>query len=114
MKPLNSLVVISWHTPWKCVRVLVGTMSIQLSEDNHDSWVTCTTTTECKTVITAVLTVMSGMDPRMISGNLGFGLVGLSNWILLGCGSVTVRLCDAIEVRTLRRCCDLSTGMTKA
>jgi hypothetical protein len=21
MKPLNSLVVISWHTPWKCVRV---------------------------------------------------------------------------------------------
>jgi hypothetical protein len=89
-------------------------MSIQLSEDNHDSWVTCTTTTECKTVITAVLTVMNGMDPRMISGNLGFGLVGLSKWILLGCGSVTVRLRDAIEVRTLRRCCDLSTGMTKA
>jgi hypothetical protein len=26
------------HTPWKCVRVLVGTTSIQLSEDNHDSW----------------------------------------------------------------------------
>jgi hypothetical protein len=69
MKPLNSLVVMSWHTPGKCVRVLVGTTSIQLSEDNHDSWVTCTTSTECKTVITAMLTVMSGMDPHMIRWN---------------------------------------------
>jgi hypothetical protein len=81
MKPLNSLIVISWHTPWKCVRVLVGTMSIWLSKDNHDSWVTCTTSAECKTVITAVLTVMSDMDPHMISGNIGMGngyvLVGL-------------------------------------
>jgi hypothetical protein len=77
MKPLNGLVVISWHTPWKCVRVLIGTMSIRLSEDNHDSWVTCTTSVECKTVIIAVLTVMSGMDPHMISGNPGFGLVWL-------------------------------------
>jgi hypothetical protein len=73
MKPLNSLVVISWHTPWKCVRVLVSTMSIWLSKDNHDTWVTCTTSVECKTVITAVLTVLSGMDPHMISGNIGMG-----------------------------------------
>jgi hypothetical protein len=110
MKPLNSLVVMSWHRPWKCVKVLVGRMSIRLSEDNHDSWVTCTTSAECKTVITVVLTVMSGMDPHMISWNLSlvrFGLVGWLKWILLGCGSVMVRLCDAIEVRTLRRCCDL-------
>jgi hypothetical protein len=114
MKPLNSLVVIFWHTPWKCVRVLVGTTSIRLSEDNHDSWVTCTTSAECKTVITVVLTVMSSMDPHMISGNPGFGLVGLSKWILLGCGSVTVRLRDAIEVRILRRCCDLSASILKA
>jgi hypothetical protein len=70
MKPLNSLVVISWHTPWKCLRVLVGTTSIQLSEDNHDSWRMCTTSAECKTVIIAVLTVMSSMDPHMISWNL--------------------------------------------
>jgi hypothetical protein len=72
MKPLNILVVISWHTPWKCVGVLVGTTSIRLFEDNHDSWVTCTTSAECKTIITVVLAVMSGMDPHMISGNTGF------------------------------------------
>jgi hypothetical protein len=60
-----------------CVRVLTGTTSIRLSEDNHESWVVCTTSAACKTVITAVLMVMSGMDPHMISGNTGFGLVGL-------------------------------------
>jgi hypothetical protein len=73
MKPLNSLIVISWHTPWKCVRVLVGITSVRLSKDNHDSWLTCATFAECKTSITAVLTVMSGMDPHMISGNPGDG-----------------------------------------
>jgi hypothetical protein len=56
-------------------------MSIRLSEDNHDSWVTCTTSAECKIVITVVLTVMSGMDHHMISGKTGMGhgdvLVGL-------------------------------------
>jgi hypothetical protein len=61
--------------------VLIGTTSIRLSEDNHDSRVTCTTSAECKTVITAVLTVMSGLDPHMIIGNIGMGnghvLVGL-------------------------------------
>jgi hypothetical protein len=39
----------------------------------------CTTSTECKAVITAVLTIMSGMDPHIISWNLRwvwFGLVG--------------------------------------
>jgi hypothetical protein len=81
MQPLNSLIVISWHAPWKCVRVIVGTTSIRLSEDNHDSLVTCITSAECKTVITAMLMVMGGMDPHMISGNTGFGLV----W--LGCRS---------------------------
>jgi hypothetical protein len=67
----------------------------------------CTTSAECKTVITAMLMVMSGMNPHMISGNLGWvfllslGWVG-SKWILLGCGSVTVRLRDAIEASSLR------------
>jgi hypothetical protein len=66
--------------------VLVGTMSIQLFEDNHDSWVTCTTSAECKTVITVVLMVMSDMDPHMISGNPGFGWVGLV-WLVCRSGS---------------------------
>jgi hypothetical protein len=61
--------------------VLIGTTIICLSRDNHDSCVACTTSAECKTVITAVLTVMSGMDPHMISGNIemgnGYVLVGL-------------------------------------
>jgi hypothetical protein len=48
--------------------VLIGTTSIRLSKDNHNSWGTCTISAECKTVITVVLTVMSGMDPHMISG----------------------------------------------
>jgi hypothetical protein len=68
MKPLNNFVVVFYHTPWKCVRVLIGIISIRLSNDNHDSWVTCTTSAECKTVITVVLMVMSGMGPHMISG----------------------------------------------
>jgi hypothetical protein len=41
----------------------------------------CTAFAECKTGITAVLTVMSDMDHHMISGNIGMGngyvLVGL-------------------------------------
>jgi hypothetical protein len=82
MEPLNSLVVISWHTPWKCVRVLIGTTSIRLSEDNHDSWVTCTTSAKCKTVITAVLMVMSGMDPHMIRWNLRWVWFGLLGWFV--------------------------------
>jgi hypothetical protein len=87
--------------------VLVGTTSIRLSKDNHDSWGMCTTSVECKTFITAVLTVMSGMDPHMISGTWDGFLLSLgwvvSKWVLLGCGSVMVRLRDAIEASSLRR-----------
>jgi hypothetical protein len=79
---LNNLVVISWHTPWKCVRVLVSTTSIRLSEDNHDSWVTCATSAECKTIIIVVLTVMSGMDPHMIRWNLRWVWFGLVGWFV--------------------------------
>jgi hypothetical protein len=44
----------------------------------------CTVSEECKTVVTVVLTVMSGMDPHMISGNLG--CVFVKPW--LGCVEV--------------------------
>jgi hypothetical protein len=60
--------------------VLIGTMSIRLSEDNHDSWVTYTTSAKCKTVITPVLTVLSGMEPHMISGNIGMGNGHILGW----------------------------------
>jgi hypothetical protein len=54
---------------------------------------------ECKTIITVVLTVLNGMDPHMISENLGW--VFVKSW--LGCGSVTVKLRDAIEASSLKR-----------
>jgi hypothetical protein len=55
------------HTPEVCKGTCLynGYPAIK---DDHDSWRMCTTSTECKTVITTVLTVMSGMDPHMISG----------------------------------------------
>jgi hypothetical protein len=64
--------------------VLIDTVGIRFSKDNHDSWGTCTTSAECKTVIIVVLTVMSGMDPHMISGNLGWVFVKSR----LGCAEV--------------------------
>jgi hypothetical protein len=49
----------------------------------------CTTSLECKTIIIGVLTIMSGMDPHMISGTWDGFLV--MSWVGL-CQS------DAIEV----------------
>jgi hypothetical protein len=37
-------------------------------KDDRDSWGMCATSTECRTIITAVLTIMTDMDPDMISG----------------------------------------------
>jgi hypothetical protein len=51
-------------------------------KDNCDSWGMCTTSVECKTV-TAVLTIMSGMDPHMISGTR-VGLVELGLVSIVG------------------------------
>jgi hypothetical protein len=68
------------HTPEVCKGTCLynGYLAIK---DDRDSGGMCTTSTECKTVITAVLTVMSGMDPHMISGTrvglLELGLVSL-------------------------------------
>jgi hypothetical protein len=65
--------------------VLISTTSIRLSKDNHDSWGMCTTSAECKTIIASMLTVMSGMNPQMISGNLGW-VFSVKSW--LGCVKV--------------------------
>jgi hypothetical protein len=68
------------HTPEVCkgTRLYNGYPTIK---DDCDSWGMCTTSVEYKTVITAVLTVMSNMDPHMISrtrvGLVGLGLVSL-------------------------------------
>jgi hypothetical protein len=56
-------------------------MSIRLSKDNHDSWGMRTTSIECKTIITTVLTVMSSMDPLMISENLRWFFLSLG-WVV--------------------------------
>jgi hypothetical protein len=55
------------HTPEVCkgTRLYNGYPAIK---DDRDSWAMCTTSVEYKTIITAMLTVMSGMDPHMISG----------------------------------------------
>jgi hypothetical protein len=55
------------HTPEVCKGTHLYN-GYPATEDDRDSWVMCTTSTECKTVIIAMLTVMSGMDPYMISG----------------------------------------------
>jgi hypothetical protein len=76
-QPCNDVIV---HTPEVCkgTRLYNGYPTIK---DDRDSWGLCTTSVECKTVITVVLTVMSGMDPHMISGTrvglVGLGLVSL-------------------------------------
>jgi hypothetical protein len=68
------------HSPEVCkgTRLYNGYPAIK---DDRDSWGTCATSAECKTIITAMLTVMSGMDLHMISrtrvGLVESGLVSL-------------------------------------
>jgi hypothetical protein len=70
------------HTLEVCkgTRLYNGYLTIK---DDRDSWGRCTTSAECKIVITAVLTVVSGMDPHMISGTW-VGLVELGLVSLVG------------------------------
>jgi hypothetical protein len=74
----------SYHTPQNCVKVFHQINGCLATKDNHDSWGMCTTTAECRTVMTAMLTVMSSMDPHTIRvtwidmvGRLGFTQYGL-------------------------------------
>jgi hypothetical protein len=70
------------HTPEVCkgTRLYNGYPAIK---DDHDSWGMCPASIECKTVITAMVTVMRGMDPHMISGTR-VGLVELGMVSLVG------------------------------
>jgi hypothetical protein len=76
-QPCSDVLV---HTPDVCkgTRLYNGYPAIKY---DRDSWGVCSTSVECETIITAVLTVMSGMDPHMISGTrvglVELGLVSL-------------------------------------
>jgi hypothetical protein len=61
-RPCSDVVA---HTPEVCkgARLYNGSST---SKDDH-SWGMCTTSIESKTVMTTMLTVMSDMDPHMIS-----------------------------------------------
>jgi hypothetical protein len=59
------------HTPEVCKGAHLYNRYLA-SKDDHDSWGMCTTSAECKTIITVILTAMSGMDPHMISVSLGW------------------------------------------
>jgi hypothetical protein len=70
------------HTPEVCRDVHLYN-KYPASKDAHDSWGMCTTSAETQTVMTTVLTVMSGMGPHIISGTW-VGLVWLGQfWSIL-------------------------------
>jgi hypothetical protein len=77
-QPCSDVLV---HTPEVCkgTRMYNGYLAIK---DDCNSWGRCTTFAECKTVITVMLTIMSGMDPHMISGTqvglVELGLISLA------------------------------------
>jgi hypothetical protein len=76
-QPCSDVLV---HTPEVCKGTHLYNKSPTI-QDDRDSWGMCITSAECKTIITVVLTVMSGMDPHMISetrvGLVELGLVSL-------------------------------------
>jgi hypothetical protein len=63
------------HTPEVCKGTCLYN-EYPAIKDDRDSWGMCTTSAECKTVITVMLTITIGMDPHMISGTR-VGLVEL-------------------------------------
>jgi hypothetical protein len=75
------------HTPKVCKGAHLYN-GYPASKDDHNSWGMCTTSVECKIVIIAMLTVMSGMGRHMISGNL--------EWVF---GKVLVGLCRSGFIR---------------
>ena len=58
-KPRSDLLT---HTPEVC-KVPSGAGT----REDHDSWVKCANSAECQTEYSAVLIVMSSLDPHMIS-----------------------------------------------
>jgi hypothetical protein len=73
------------------------------SKNDHDSWGICTTSAESQTVMTVVLTIMSGIDPHIISGTW-VELVWLGQFwsVLLVRSILHSGLCCVIDVPLLR------------
>jgi hypothetical protein len=98
-QPCSDVLV---HTPEVCkgARLYNG---YPAREYDHDSRGMCTTSAESQTVMTVMLTVMSGMDPHMISGTW-VGLVWLGQfWSILFVRSILRSgLCGVIDVPLLR------------
>jgi hypothetical protein len=67
--------VILAHTPEVC-KILCRINECLATKDNRDSWGMGTTSAVCRTVMTAVLTVMSGMDPHTIR-DTWIGMIGM-------------------------------------
>jgi hypothetical protein len=85
----------------KCAHLYNG---YPASKDDHDSWGMCTTSIESQTVMTVVLTVMSGMDPHMISGTwVGLVLMG-QFWSVLLVWSILRSGLYGVIVVPLSRC----------
>jgi hypothetical protein len=56
-----------------CKGILHHINECLVNKDNHDSWGMCKTSIECRAVMTAVLMVMSDMDPHTITGLVWLG-----------------------------------------
>jgi hypothetical protein len=65
----------SYHTPRKCVKIFHWIDGYLAAKDNCDSWRMCTISAKCRTIMIAVLMVMSGMGPHTIS----------ETWDVFGC-----------------------------
>jgi hypothetical protein len=73
------------------------------SKNDHDSWGICTTSAESQTVMTVMLTIISGIDPHMVSGTW-VELVWLGQFwsVLLVRSILHSGLCGVIDVPLLR------------
>jgi hypothetical protein len=82
-----------------CVKVFHRMNGYLAAKDHRNSWGMCTTSIECKTIMTSVLTVMSGMDPHTIRDNLDwFGWEVGSRLVLYFRPSYHSGLCGMFDV----------------
>jgi hypothetical protein len=76
-KPCSDILA---HTQ-KCVKVFCRINGCLATKDNHDSRGMCTTSAECRAVMTTMLIVMRGMDPHTIRVT-EIGMVGMLGWLV--------------------------------